>query len=90
MFVFDAICGEKERGTLKVLLSNSVPRDLVLLGKWIGGYISLAIPFLIALLGGIAYVYITGALQFKGKFCNDWCGLWGCRYSTSRCFLPSA
>ena len=29
LFVFDAICGEKERGTLKLLLANSVPRDIV-------------------------------------------------------------
>ena len=25
LFVFDAICGEKERGTLKIVLANSVP-----------------------------------------------------------------
>ena len=53
LFVFDSICGEKERGTLKLLLANSIPRDLVLLSKWIGGYLSLAVPFLIALLAGI-------------------------------------
>ena len=46
LFVFDAICGEKERGTLKVLLANSVPRDLVILSKWIGGYLCLVLPFL--------------------------------------------
>jgi ABC-type transport system involved in multi-copper enzyme maturation permease subunit len=62
LFVFDAICGEKERGTLKITLSNSVPRDLVLLGKWIGGYVSLAAPFVVALLAGVAYVHLTGAL----------------------------
>ena len=67
LFVFDSICGEKERGTLKVVLANSVPRDQVLLGKWIGGYISLAIPFLIALMSGITYVYVTGALQLEGQ-----------------------
>ncbi len=63
LFVFDAICGEKERGTLKLLLSNSVPRDLVLLGKWIGGFISLAVPFLVALFGGLIMIYWTGAIQ---------------------------
>ena len=30
LFVFDAVCGEKERGTLKLMLAHSVPRDLVL------------------------------------------------------------
>ncbi|MDE0964395.1 MAG: ABC transporter permease subunit [Candidatus Latescibacteria bacterium] len=67
LFVFDTICGEKERGTLKLLLANSVPRDLVLLSKWIGGYLSLAIPFLVALLAGITYVYITGAIELEGE-----------------------
>ena len=67
LFVFDAICGEKERGTLKLVLAHSVPRDLVLLGKWIGGYLSLAVPFLAALLGGITYVCLTGAIQLNGE-----------------------
>ncbi len=67
LFVFDTICGEKERGTLKLLLANSVPRALVLLSKWIGGYLSLAIPFLVALLAGITYVYITGTIELEGE-----------------------
>ena len=67
LFVFDAVCGEKERGTLKLILANSVPRDLVLLGKWIGGYVSLAVPFLVAVLGGITYVHLIGAIQFTGE-----------------------
>ena len=67
LFVFDSICGEKERGTLKLLLANSIPRDLVLLSKWIGGYISLTVPFLVALLAGITYVYITGTIQLSGE-----------------------
>ena len=32
LFVFDAISGEKEQGTLQLLLAQSVPRDLVLGG----------------------------------------------------------
>ena len=67
LFVFDSICGEKERGTLKLLLANSIPRDLVLLSKWIGGYLSLTVPFLVALLAGITYVYITGTIQLSGE-----------------------
>ena len=67
LFVFDAICGEKERGTLKLVLANSVPRDLIVLGKWIGGFISLIAPFLVALLTGIAYVHLTGAILFSSE-----------------------
>jgi ABC-type transport system involved in multi-copper enzyme maturation permease subunit len=50
VFGYDAICGEKEQGTLRLMLSCSVPRDVVLLGKWLGGFIALIIPFLIAAL----------------------------------------
>ena len=49
LFTYDAICGEKERGTLKLILSNKVPRDKVILGKIIGGYVSLLIPLIIPL-----------------------------------------
>jgi ABC-type transport system involved in multi-copper enzyme maturation permease subunit len=69
LFVFDAICGEKEQGTLKLLLSSSVPRDTVLLGKWIGGYVSAVAPFVVAVLGGFTYIYVTGALDAgSGQF----------------------
>ena len=54
LFVFDSVCGEKERGSLKLLLSNAVPRDTVLIGKWIGGYLSIAVPFSIAALAGFS------------------------------------
>ena len=63
LFAFDAICGEKERGTLKLVLANAVPRDLVLLSKWIGGYLSLALPFLVAVLASISYVYLAGTIR---------------------------
>ena len=33
----DAICGEKERGTLRVLLSHPVPRSAFIAGKLLGG-----------------------------------------------------
>ena len=52
-FSYDAISGEKEGGTLRLMMSYSVPRDTVLLAKWIGGYIALVAPFLIAILCGL-------------------------------------
>ncbi|MEW6755380.1 MAG: ABC transporter permease subunit [Candidatus Latescibacterota bacterium] len=67
LFVFDAICGEKERGTLKLTLSNPVPRDLLILGKWIGGYLALAVPFLVAVLAGFAYMRLAGDVVLEGE-----------------------
>lgn len=45
---FDGICGERERGTLKQLLTNPVPRGQVVLAKLGGGVLSLWIPFTLA------------------------------------------
>jgi ABC-type transport system involved in multi-copper enzyme maturation permease subunit len=53
LFTYDTIVGEKERGTLKLSLSNSIPRDRLILGKAIGGFISLMVPFIIPLLMGL-------------------------------------
>ncbi len=68
LFVFDAICGEKERGTLKVVLANRVPRDLVLLSKWIGGFVSLSVPLVAAIFAGITYVVLTGSVLVDDDF----------------------
>lgn len=45
MLTYDGISGERDEGTLKVVLSCPVPRDRMLIGKWLGGFLSLIIPF---------------------------------------------
>lgn len=55
-FSYDAISGENESGTLRLMMSYSIPRDIVLLGKWIGGYVALIVPFLISILCGLIIV----------------------------------
>jgi ABC-type transport system involved in multi-copper enzyme maturation permease subunit len=69
VFSYDAISGEREEGTLKLLLSYSVPRDRLILAKWIGGYLSLIVPFLIAVLAGAILVFFSGDVGFLGL---DW------------------
>ena len=53
-FTYDAVNGERESGTLKLVFSNSVPRAKYLLakcaGSWLGLVVPLGIPVLIALL----------------------------------------
>ena len=49
LFASDVISGEKESGTLRAMLSNSLPRDAILVGKIAGGYLALWAPFLVAL-----------------------------------------
>jgi len=56
-FTYDAIVGEKEAGTLKLSLSNSVSRDKLILGKLIGGATILLIPLAIPLI--ISFIILS-------------------------------
>jgi ABC-type transport system involved in multi-copper enzyme maturation permease subunit len=66
---YDSIAGERETGTLKLLLSYSVPRDLIIAAKWIGGYLSLALPFLVSLLVGALLISLSADVPFTT---TDW------------------
>ena len=57
-FSYDAVSGERESGVLKVVMSYSVPRDVLLLGKWIGGYLALIAPFVVAFLVGLVIMIL--------------------------------
>ena len=50
LLAFDMIAGEKERGTLKAVLANSVPRDKLIFAKFLGGFSVLWLTFLIGFL----------------------------------------
>jgi len=67
LFAFDSVCGEKESGTLRLVLSNSVPRHSILLSKWFGGYLVLIIPFLIAAAGGLGYAWWRDSLELTSE-----------------------
>ena len=69
LFTYDAIVGEKERGTLKLALSNNLPRDRLILGKAIGGFISLLIPLVIPLILGLLILMIYPNISLSG---DDW------------------
>ncbi|MFC1543187.1 ABC transporter permease subunit [Candidatus Neomarinimicrobiota bacterium] len=50
LLVYDSISGEKEDRTLALLLSNNLPRYKLLLGKFIGGMITITIPIAIGII----------------------------------------
>jgi len=66
LFAHDAICGEREEGTLRLMLANPVARDQVLAGKALGHLgvllVLLAITYIVALL----FVQVSPALQLGG------------------------
>ncbi len=61
IFGADVISGEKEMGTLRSVLSNSVPRETILFGKLIGGFVAIWFPFALALMLGLL---VLGASPF--------------------------
>ena len=60
LFTFDAVAGEREAGTLRITLANSLPRDLFLWSKLIGGYIVFVVPFLVSFLFGLLMLVWQG------------------------------
>lgn len=54
---FDSFCGERQNGTMKLILSNPVPRGIILWGKLIGNFLTLCIPFVFSSL--FYYIILT-------------------------------
>lgn len=60
---FDAIVGERERGSLDLLLAYPVTRSELLLGKYVG----LAMALALAMLAGLATVGVVLVMQFGNR-----------------------
>ena len=65
LFTFDAIAGERESGTLRLILANAIPRHIVLLGKFFGALISVLIPFAVAGLMNLLVISTDSSIQFN-------------------------
>ncbi len=68
LFCYNAINGEKEQGTLRLVFSNSVPRDQYILGKIAGSFLALGVPLLVPILLG-CLVFIVMGIPMTGA---DW------------------
>lgn len=62
---FDAVNGEKERGTLRLVLANRVRRADVLLAKWLSGMLLLTVLLASALLAAAAVVQLQADVQWR-------------------------
>ncbi len=56
VFSYDCICGEREVGTLRLMLSGSVPRFQILAAKYLGVMITIGVPLLLGLLVNLIIV----------------------------------
>jgi ABC-type transport system involved in multi-copper enzyme maturation permease subunit len=65
IFSYNSISGEKENGTLKLTLTNDVPKDHVLLGKYIGGTASVLLPFVLSMLLALSIVALVVGIPFS-------------------------
>ena len=69
LFTFDALSGERERGTLRLCLANSISRPALLVGKFFGSLIAVLIPFYFAILFNLAIISTGSWTQLGGA---DW------------------
>ena len=66
---FDGICGERENGTLRQVLTNPVPRAYIVLSKLLGGVISLWIPFALAFVISLLIMLTNAEVALSGDDC---------------------
>ena len=69
LFTFDAIAGERMRGTLSLIMSNTVSRGQVLLGKYLGAFVTVFLSLVMGVLVNLLVVLLIGGIPFDG---SDW------------------
>ncbi len=57
---YDAICGEKERGTLRLTFANAVPRATYILGKLVGSFATLVVTLIVPMALGCLLLPLMG------------------------------
>lgn len=66
ILTYDAVSGEKEDGTLKLMLANSLPRARIVLAKAAAAILTLAGPLVIALAAGMIVVMLHQRVDWTG------------------------
>jgi ABC-type transport system involved in multi-copper enzyme maturation permease subunit len=69
VFTYDSVSGEKEDGTLRQILANTIPRYKLLLGKYFGVMLTIGIPLFIGLLVNLIIVVSSNVAVISGL---DW------------------
>ena len=69
LLTYDAFSGEREAGTLRLLLSAAIPRDEVLTGKYLGVMLTLGIPFAA---GAMVHMLIVRSYGIAAITAGDW------------------
>ena len=63
IFTFNRISGEREKGTLRLMISCSARRGEILLAKILGNYVVLLVPFIVAFLAALIILNTSSAIS---------------------------
>ncbi len=74
LFTYDAISGEKERGSLRGILANKLSRDKLLLGKLLGNILTLLPIITVSFVAGLLLILISRKVEFQQ---GEWVRLGG-------------
>jgi len=85
LLAYDAISGEREQGTLRLMLSNTAARYQVLLGKLLAGLLVLVVAVTIAFVLGLVILLCLPMIGFAG---SDWVRI-GLMYLASLVFIAT-
>jgi len=64
VFTYDSICGERETGTLALMLAGAAPRHAVLLAKYAAAMLTLGIPLAVGLLVSLLITVSSRSVAF--------------------------
>ena len=85
LVAYNVISGEREQGTLKLILSGTIPRHHVLIGKFVAGLTILVVPITIAFALALA---ILMSFPMVGLKSSDWAKI-GLMYVASLIFISA-
>ena len=69
LFTFDAIAGERAKGTLSLMMANQISRGQVLFAKYLGAFFTLMVPLTIGILMNLLIIHLSGSISFRS---DDW------------------
>ena len=84
IFMFSAVSGEKEDGTLRMLVANPVKRGTIMLAKVAGGFMVFLMPFLVSLVIVLLLLSLSGNLTL---FTSEMLSKTGIIFAVSMLFL---
>jgi ABC-type transport system involved in multi-copper enzyme maturation permease subunit len=67
LFTFDLVCGEREAGMLKLMMSYSVSRSQLLLGKYLGAWVTLMLPTTVACVLSVLVMGFAAQVRFGAQ-----------------------